>query len=577
MRNVQYFLIWMLYRGNVKVTMTQTDRSFLQQRLGRLKREAEEREAQRAASKFGMPYLDLSRAPVQISALSLLSEEEAKQALVAALEQKRNNLAVVVFNPKKKETQAALKKLEDKNFKLQIFIGSLSGLQHVWQYYRFVTKEGAEITGRVDIEKGELDRLRKEFKNFIDLQKALGDFDYEKRSTTELLEIMLAGALASRASDIHFEPETENVKLRLRLDGILHDVYKLKAEDYELLLSRIKLLSGLKLNIRTEAQDGRFTIGAGESEIEIRTSTIPSEYGETIVMRILDPETIQLKLRDLGLRSDDLKIVTGELLKPNGMILNTGPTGSGKTTTLYSFLTHVQSSEIKIITIEDPIEYHLAGVEQTQVDPEAGYSFVNGLRSILRQDPDVILVGEIRDLETAEIAMHAALTGHLVFSTLHTNDAAGAIPRLVDLGTKPAVIGPALNLIIAQRLVRRFCDSCKKPKKVDAALDSKLKQFLKNLPPRVDKKEYEDFKFFEPVGCAKCGNIGYRGRIGIFEFLEVGDKLEELIYKEATEVAIKKMADEQGMVTMQQDGILKAMKGVTDFEEVERATGPLEW
>jgi len=552
------------------------DKNSLQQKLLKLKREAEEREAQRIAQKSGLPYIDLSKAPIQVTALGLVEENEAKNAQMAALESKRDIVAVAILNPDKKETKDALKKLEERNFKIKIFIGSFSGLKHVWSFYKFVPKDTEEITGRVDIEKDEFERLRKEIKGFDDLKNILKKFDYKKRSTAELFEIVLAGALSSRASDIHFEAGESDVKLRIRIDGILHDVFKLNKGDYELLLSRIKLLSELKLNIRSEAQDGRFTIGTDDKNIEIRTSVIPSEYGETIVMRVLDPSAIELTLQDLGLRSDDLEIAKKEISKPNGMILNTGPTGSGKTTTLYAFLKTVNSPKIKIITIEDPVEYHLEGIEQTQVDPRAGYSFANGLRSILRQDPDVILVGEVRDIETAEIAMHAALTGHLVFSTLHTNDAVGAIPRLIDLGIKPPTIGPAVNLVIAQRLVRKLCGDCKKPLKIDAVLGKKIKTFISGLPSRVDKEEYKKIQIYEASGCKKCGDSGYKGRVGVFEFLEIDKEIEALIKEEITEAEIKKTADKRGMVTMQADGILKTLRGVTDFKEVERVTGDID-
>ncbi|KKU14628.1 MAG: hypothetical protein UX23_C0012G0020 [Parcubacteria group bacterium GW2011_GWB1_45_9] len=555
--------------------MAQENKTFLQQKLIKLKREAEEREAQRIAQKFGLPYIDLSKAPVQIVALGLIDEAGAKDAMFAALERKRDNVAVAVVDPDKKETKAILKKLERQNLKIKLFVGSLSGLKHVWSFYKFVPKKETEITGRVDIEKKELEELRKKIKGLAALKKELEKFDYKKRSTAELFETILAGALSSRASDIHFEAETDHVKFRLRVDGVLHDIFNLDSQEYGFLLSRVKLLSKLKLNVVTEAQDGRFTIRADENEIEIRTSVIPSEYGETVVMRVLDPAAIQLTLVDLGLRNDDLEIAKREFSKPNGMILNTGQTGSGKTTTLYAFLRTVNKPEIKVITIEDPIEYHLEGIEQTQVDPAAGYSFVNGLRSILRQDPDVILVGEVRDLETAEIAMHAALTGHLVFSTLHTNDAVGAIPRLVDLGVRPSIIGPALNLVIAQRLLRRLCDECKKPVKMDAAFQKKVSTFLSKMPPRVDGRQYEKATIYEAVGCDRCGDMGYKGRIGVFELLEVDKELEELVYKEATEAAIKRVADKRGMVTMQADGILKVLSGITDFKEVERVTGKI--
>jgi len=258
-------------------------------------------------------------------------------------------------------------------------------------------------------------------------------------------------------------------------------------------------------------------------------------------------------------------------------MLNTGPTGSGKSTTLYAFIQHVNDPETKVITIEDPIEYHLEGIEQTQVDTEAGYTFANGLRSILRQDPDIILVGEIRDQETAEIAMHTALTGHMVFSTLHTNDAVGAIPRLVDIGIKTTIIGPALALVIAQRLVRRLCPDCKEASSLPADLKARVKKFLDQLPKRVDRAPYEKPQLYKPKGCAKCNELGYRGRIAVFEFLEVTPELEELINKEASEVVVKKFAKEQGMVRMQEDGVLKVLSGVTTFEEVEDATGQIAW
>jgi type II secretory ATPase GspE/PulE/Tfp pilus assembly ATPase PilB-like protein len=257
--------------------------------------------------------------------------------------------------------------------------------------------------------------------------------------------------------------------------------------------------------------------------------------------------------------------------------LNTGPTGSGKTTTLYAFLRHLNSPEIKIITIEDPIEYRIEGIEQTQTNPEVGYTFAGGLRSIMRQDPDVILVGEIRDPETADIALQASLTGHMVLSTLHTNDAVGAVPRLLNLNAKPQTVGPALSLVIAQRLVRKLCPKCKKEEKLTPEFEDRIKSFLEKLPARVGRKEYEKPVLYAPGGCAECSGIGYKGRIGIFEFLEGGPELEELILKDSSEVALWRLARKQGIVSLQEDGILKAITGVTSLEEVERITGPIRW
>jgi type II secretory ATPase GspE/PulE/Tfp pilus assembly ATPase PilB-like protein len=368
------------------------------------------------------------------------------------------------------------------------------------------------------------------------------------------------------------------MKIRFRLDGLLHDVFRgIPLRNYRGLVSRIKLLSGMKINISGEPQDGRFSIEIGEKEIEMRASIIPSEFGETIVMRVLDPESASVGLGELGLRLDDAMIVEKNLLKPNGLILNTGPTGSGKTTTLYAFLRKLNDPESKIITIEDPIEYRIEGIEQTQVDPSAKYTFAKGLRAIVRQDPDVILVGEIRDAETADIAMQAALTGHLVLSTLHTNDAVGAVPRLVNLGVKPQTIGPALSLVIAQRLVRKLCPSCKSSLDTPPDLKKKIESFLKKLPTRVDRKKYANPVLFKPKGCVQCNNIGYKGRVGVFEFLETGSSFEEAILKEVSENVLKKIAEESGMVSMQEDGILKSLEGITDFEEVERVTGSIAW
>ncbi|OGZ01411.1 MAG: hypothetical protein A3A43_01230 [Candidatus Liptonbacteria bacterium RIFCSPLOWO2_01_FULL_56_20] len=434
------------------------------------------------------------------------------------------------------------------------------------------------MTGKVGIEQKQLEEFLGRLKSFQAVRDALQKFDFSKTSVTALLEIVLAGALANGASDIHFEAEEEHAKIRFRLDGILQDAFgNLPAHNYEGLVSRIKLLSGLKINIRGEPQDGRFTIDLQKKEIEVRVSIIPSEFGETIVMRILDPETIQIDLSGLGIREDDLAIVERELLKPNGLILNTGPTGSGKTTTLYAFLRRIVSSEIKIITIEDPIEYRIEGVEQTQVDPDVGYSFAGGLRAILRQDPDAILVGEIRDKETADIAMQASLTGHLVFSTLHTNDAIGAVPRLIDLGVKAATVGPALSLVIAQRLVRKLCRECRKAAAGETELGRKIENFIKKLPRRVRRDAYKKTAVYAAGGCVKCNGSGYKGRLGIFEFLVAGPELEAVILEEASEVALRRLAEKQEMVTMQEDGILKVLQGETSFDEVEKITGPISW
>jgi type II secretory ATPase GspE/PulE/Tfp pilus assembly ATPase PilB-like protein len=412
-----------------------------------------------------------------------------------------------------------------------------------------------------------------------DFGKKIQDLNEENASASDFLETIISESLSLNSSDIHFETEEQATRLRVRVDGVLKDVTDIEEDSYNLILNRIKLLGDLKLNIRDIAQDGRFTVreADGAVDIEVRVSVNPSEFGETAVLRLLNPETISLNVSDLGLRGDDESLVEEELKRPNGMILVTGPTGSGKTTTLYAFLKKVSNPDIKIITIEDPIEYHLSGIEQTQVDESAGYDFKNGLRSILRQDPDVILVGEIRDEETAEIALHSSLTGHLVFSTLHTNSAVGAVPRLLDLGVKPSVIGPALNIVISQRLVRKLCENCREAFKPSEDLREKIQAFLAGLPEKVKKPDLEEIVLYKAVGCEKCNGTGYKGRVGIFEFLKLDKEFAAIITENVTEIDIEKAAILRGFVGSQADGLLKALKGVTSLEEVERQTGPLSW
>ncbi|MDP1718931.1 MAG: GspE/PulE family protein [bacterium] len=550
----------------------------LDDQLLKIRHEAEEKDAQKKAYQAGVAYLNLTTAPIQIDALKALKEEDARRLLAAVFQSRENVVALAVYDPKSVQVADLVKRFEAGGQKVKLFQVSLSGLAHIWDFYKFIPPPSDEITGKVAIEESRVIELKKQLTDLDKIKKAILDFDFKTFPTGQILEVVLAGAMNNRASDIHFEAEDKGIRLRLRVDGNLQDVITGLSKDiYKFLVSRIKLLSNLKLNINNAPQDGRFTIVLEKADVEMRVSIIPSEFGETIVMRILDPSAIRLTLPQLGMRKDDLAIIQEELKKPNGMILNTGPTGSGKTTTLYAFLLSKVSSGISIITIEDPIEYHLQGVEQTQTDPEAGYDFASGLRSIMRQDPDVILVGEVRDKETGDIAIQAALTGHLVFSTLHANSAAGAIPRFLDLGVKSGSLGPAMDLIIAQRLVRVLCENCKVPEKLSAELEARIRPFLVKLPKRVDRKDYEKPTMFKPKGCPKCLGIGYRGRIAIVELLLVDEGLEEMIKPEIGESVIQKYAVKQGMVTMQQDGILKTLAGTTTFDEVEGVTGPLQW
>lgn len=549
----------------------------LEEKLREQKRFIEENDSKRRASVRGLPYLDLinSKIPIEIKALQIITEGEARAAKLAPIDIVKTKLLVVAFDPEKEEAKEIIERLK-KTHEVNIAIVSEKSLDHAWSFYQYV-QQAKEISGRVEINENKLKELQSRITSIASLTEQVSTFD--SPYTSQILELILAGAMALRASDIHLEPTQTAGLFRLRIDGALNIIFdKFPLHIYKSIITRIKLLSSLKLNITNQPQDGRFTIRLHDRDIEMRTSVIPSEYGETVVMRILDPLAIKTELEALGWRKDDLEIAKANIRKPNGLVLNTGPTGSGKTTTLYAFMRSIVRPEIKIITVEDPIEYHLLGVTQTQIDSTAGYTFASGLRSILRQDPNVILVGEIRDSETAEIAVNAALTGHMVLSTLHTNDSIGAIPRLIDLGAKTATLGPALTLIMAQRLVRVLCPKCKKGNPFTPEQKAKVAEFIAGLPARVDKNDYKDLDMhYTPVGCPECANIGYKGRVSIFELLQVDEAIEKAIYANANEIEIKEIAKKQGIVMMQEDGILKILSGTTSLEEVEKKTGQITW
>ncbi|HEY4527873.1 MAG TPA: GspE/PulE family protein, partial [Candidatus Paceibacterota bacterium] len=515
------------------------------------------------AQKYGLPYLDLSRMTIDLDSLKIISEAEAREGQMAVFQSVGKKLQVAVKNPESLKTKEILEELRQKRFEPELFLVSESSLEKAFSRYREVPAFVEVSSGIIDISPERLEGFRQKIKGLSAMRELLKEVPAgrETRKISEVLELILAGALELEASDVHIEPGETSAKLRYRLDGVLADLAPVGIKAYQLLLSRIKLVSELKLNVKDQAQDGRFTIRTKETDIEVRTSILPGPYGESIVLRILNPKTIALGFEDLGIEPNLLEELAKELKKPNGMILTTGPTGSGKTTTLYAFVKKILSSEIKIVTIEDPIEYHIPGITQTQADPQKGYDFASGLRSILRQDPDIILVGEIRDLQTAETAMHAALTGHLVFSTLHTNDAAGTVPRLIDLGVKPNIIAPATNVAIAQRLVRKTCPVCVKKEKPSAAELKIIEAELNSLPPKYKKPDLKNIMIPRAGGCERCNETGYKGRVGVFEALFVSDEIERLIMRDPSEVAIREAEQKQGMLSMKQDGILKMLAG----------------
>lgn len=547
------------------------DEELRDNRVAELRRSEEEDLAKILSKKYQIPYADLSRITIDTDGLRMIEEEEARSAKIAVFDLIGKRVRVAVLAPGREDTKAVIKSLEDKGFIIEPFMVSTQSLVRAWERYK-------EISYASNTKEGMLEISSKDIENFInavhkieDVKALIEEIVQMKKSfrISRIVEIIMAGAISLGASDVHIEPEKDYIQIRFRLDGVLIEVTKLDPETYHLLLSRIKLLSGMKLNIKETAQDGRFSITIGEREIEIRSSTLPGNYGESVVMRLLDPASIQVKLEDLGVSDKLMKIFMDNLARPNGMILNTGPTGSGKTTTLYSFIRLKKTPEIKIITIEDPIEYHLDGIVQTQVDNEKGYDFATGLKKTLRQDPDVIMVGEIRDLETAETAVHAALTGHLVFSTLHTNNAAGTFTRLIDLGVNPKILTSAISMAIAQRLVRRLCEFCREeftPQGEDLAL-------MKSVYESIKEKEvaWTDKSFKAKVGgCEKCNNSGYKGRIAVFEAVLSDQKVEEALESNPSEREIKESAQHQGIMDMAQDGVTKILQGHTDLDELKR-------
>ncbi|MEK7155435.1 MAG: type II/IV secretion system protein, partial [Patescibacteria group bacterium] len=462
--------------------VTQFDEKKQNERLDELRRKEEEQLAQMLAGKYGVGYVDLTSKSIDTDALRLIPEKEARETETAAFKKVNKKILVAMRAPERDNALQTIQNIEGLGYTVEKYMCSRASLEHAWDRYHDISYATETEAGVLTLSNETIQRMLAELKTLDDVRNQIKEHVASKDThrISHALEITMAGALSLGASDIHLEPEEERVRMRYRLDGVLVEVTMFDFPTYTLISSRLKLLSGLKLNIKNAAQDGRFSIVVNEKEIEIRASVLPGAYAETIVMRVLDPTTIALPFEQLGFDKYLMEIFEREIQKPNGMILNTGPTGSGKTTTLYAFLGRVTTPEIKVVTIEDPIEYHLNGIVQTQVSKD--YTFASGLRSTLRQDPDVIMVGEIRDAEVASTAVNASLTGHLVFSTLHTNDAAGTFPRLIDMGVNADILGAALTVAMAQRLVRRLCPNCRVATPLTAEHHAILDPLLKNIP-----------------------------------------------------------------------------------------------
>lgn len=519
------------------------------------------------AKQHGYTYVDLHGISINPAALTLLTEEEARAAEAVAFEKQNRKISIAISNPNNPKTKELIARLQD-TWTLSIFMCSNTSLEHGWSRYKDQHGTTAVKKGVLDIDPNEIERLVKTVLSPEQVKTKIKEIRTlnSARRISATLETLFAGALSLGASDIHIEPEANTVRVRYRLDGVLHDIVSLEHGIYERLMSRIKLLAGLILNKRDEAQDGRFTFDNSERSIEVRTSVIPGAAGESAVMRLLDPTVASFNMEQLGLNAIMHRVMLEELKRPNGMIITTGPTGSGKTTALYAFLRAVHNTEVKIITIEDPVEYKVEGIVQTQVEED--YTFASGLRSILRQDPDIIMVGEIRDNEVAETAIHAAETGHLVFSTLHTNSAAGSFARLIDLGVNSRLIGSSTNIILGQRLVRKLCEHCKKARPATAEESIKITKVLKGhpAPPTLSS----EITVYEAPGCKECAGTGFKGRQGVFEAIQIDEKVEEAVINDPRDHVVLAAAKGQGIPTMAEDGMEKVLAGITSVAELER-------
>lgn len=524
---------------------------------------------QRFAAQIGIPHIDLSHFPVSQNALRQLPVARAKELGAVCFYAAQDELRVGAMNPQDQAVRDLLQQMADESgSNVGLYTISERSFTHVIDLYKTLP-DIKPVTKDIDITPEKLETIQQTITDLTSFQTLLST-----ASTTDLMAYIFGGGLKLEASDVHIEAEKEGIMVRFRLDGLLQDAAEVPREAYKQLVSRIKLVSGLKINITDKPQDGRFTIKLPEGDVDVRVSTIPTVYGESIVMRLLVQHKKRITIEDLGLRGRAYEQLKREVDRPNGMIITTGPTGSGKTTTLYAIMQVLNQPDVKIITLEDPVEYKMEGVNQSQIDKSHDYTFAKGLRSMMRQDPDIAMVGEIRDLETAEIAIQAALTGHLILSTIHTNDSFGAIPRFLSMGVKPFLLAPALNAVIGQRLVRRLCEQCRKPAELAPDYVERVKKALSELPD-PEASEYRDkpLQFMEAVGCEACNNLGYKGRIGIYEIFVINEQIEKAILDgHVAEYDIRRIAIENGTVTMVQDGILKAFDGLTSIEEVYRVT-----
>lgn len=542
--------------------------------LSHLSKESEEEEASAKAKAYNLLYVDLNVFPVGTDDVRSIPEEDARRYSLVVFGKTGKAVRMASDNPGSTELAAYLAKLkQEKGWEISLYVISRASLNKVLDRYAEVPFMENLDSMRIDLRGEDLENFEKNFGKLLELKNRIREIP-----TTEIIATVMSGAVKLKASDIHFEPQVEEVRMRFRIDGALQIIGNFPLDIYKFILSRIKMMAKMKINMRDIAQDGSFAVEMEGGKINVRVNIIPGKKGESIVMRLLNQADVMLQVEELGLRGLAYERLQKEIEKPHGMILTTGPTGSGKTTTLYALINKMNNPDVKIITIEDPVEYEIKGISQTQIDKAHGYTFADGLRAIVRQDPDVILVGEIRDEETADISVNAALTGHLLLSTLHTNNAPATIPRFTELGVKPNLLPPSVNAFIAQRLVRRLCSHCKEGYTPAKETISSIKKILSIISPKAKIEIPKDITtLYRPVGCSECHQLGYKGRVGIYEVLTISEEIEKLILEMGGEREIMQAALEDGMITMAQDGILKAVEGITSMEEVWSATGQTDF
>lgn len=519
---------------------------------------------------YNLPIRDLKGKSVQFEVLRNIPEDSASYYRFVPIAVNNGVLEVGITNPESIEARDALQFIATKlGMPFKIFLISDDDFKTVFESYRGLTGEVTKALSELevdikDVDKGILIEREPGAEQKLTPQQA---HVVEDAPVAKITAVILRHATEGGASDVHIEHTGENVRVRFRVDGELFTSLILPVDVHNSVVARIKILASLKLDEKRKPQDGRFSARIDGRKIDFRVSTFPAYYGEKVVMRILDTQKGVKKLSDVGFRPEDIALVKAAIARPYGIILVTGPTGSGKSTTLYSILNELDKETKNIVSLEDPVEYSIAGVSQSQVRPEIGYTFANGLRTTLRQDPDIIMVGEILDAETAQLAIQAALTGHLVFSTLHTNTAIGAIPRLIDMGVDPYLIAPTLVLSIAQRLVRTLCPGAGKEIKNEGAYKMIVDKEFESLPPDFKKQLALERPLYEATPTAECSG-GTRGRTAVFEVFPVDREIEELILSSPTEIKLWDAARRKGMITMKEDAILKSMNKQVPFQEV---------